>query len=76
MTRGAFRFFEHDHLFEPHGDGTLMTDVLKFKAPLGPIGWIAERVLLAGHMRRFLVARGRALKAMAEGAMPPKMSAG
>src|SRR5687768_13694369 len=33
MTRGAFRFFEHDHLFEPHDGRTLMTDVLKFEAP-------------------------------------------
>ena len=30
MIRGAFRFLEHDHLFEPQGDGTLMTDVLNF----------------------------------------------
>jgi ligand-binding SRPBCC domain-containing protein len=66
MTRGAFRFLEHDHLFEPQGDGTLMTDVLKFAAPLGPLGWIAEHVLLAPHLRRFLISRGLALKGMAE----------
>jgi ligand-binding SRPBCC domain-containing protein len=75
MTRGAFRFLEHDHLFEPQGDGTLMTDVLRFKAPLGPLGWIAERVLLASHLRRFLIARGLALKSMAERVNPPEMTA-
>ena len=66
MTRGAFRFLEHDHLFEPQDGGTLMTDILRFQAPFGPLGWIAERLLLAPHLRRFLIARGLALKAMAE----------
>ncbi len=76
MTRGTFRFLEHDHLFEPKGDGTLMTDVLKFVAPFGPLGWIAERVLLAPHLRRFLTARGLALKALAERAPSGKATAG
>jgi ligand-binding SRPBCC domain-containing protein len=76
MTRGAFRFLEHDHLFEPQGNGTLMTDVLKFEAPLGPLGWIAERVLLAPHLRRFLIARGLALKAMAERGKPSELTVG
>jgi ligand-binding SRPBCC domain-containing protein len=66
MTRGAFRSLEHDHLFEPRDGGTLMTDVLTFRAPFGPIGWLAERLLLAPHLRRFLVRRGMALKKMAE----------
>jgi len=48
MTRGAFRFLEHDHLFEPDSSGTTMTDVLRFAAPLGPVGWVAERFFLAG----------------------------
>lgn len=43
-----------------------MTDVLRFQAPLGPIGWLAERIVLGPHLRRFLVERGLALKAMAE----------
>ena len=66
MTRGAFRFFEHDHLFAPQGNGTVMTDVVKFQAPFGLLGWIAERAVLAPHLRRFLIARGLALKEMAE----------
>jgi ligand-binding SRPBCC domain-containing protein len=66
MIQGAFRFFEHDHLFEPKDGGTTMTDLVRFRAPYGPLGWLAERLLLAGHLRRFLVARGIALKQMAE----------
>jgi ligand-binding SRPBCC domain-containing protein len=66
MTRGAFKSFEHDHFFDPKDGGTMMTDVVSFQAPLGPIGWFAERLLLARHLRRFLIRRGIALKEMAE----------
>lgn len=67
MTRGAFCSFEHDHLFEPRDDGTLMTDVLTFRAPYGPLGWLLERLLLGPHLRRFLELRGGVLKRVAEG---------
>ena len=73
MTRGAFRWFEHDHHFEAAADGrTVMVDVVRFAAPFGPIGWVAERVVLAGHLRRFLVRRNAALKALAERADDPR----
>jgi ligand-binding SRPBCC domain-containing protein len=66
MTSGAFRSLEHNHFFDPQEGGTLMTDVLFFAAPLGRLGWIAERMFLARHLRVFLVRRGFALKQMAE----------
>lgn len=67
MIRGAFKSFEHDHRFEADkAGGTVMVDVVRFEAPLGPLGWVAERLILAGHLRRFLRRRGMALKAMAE----------
>lgn len=78
MTKGAFRFLEHDHLFDPKDGGTVMTDVMSFRAPFGPIGWIAERVLLGPHLRRFLISRGVALKNLAErkrpGSVPTDLS--
>ncbi|HWB54479.1 MAG TPA: SRPBCC family protein [Tepidisphaeraceae bacterium] len=68
MVRGAFRFLEHDHHFDDGDAGdTIMFDVVRFEAPFGPVGWLAERLLLAGHLKRFLEERGAALKAMAEG---------
>ena len=66
MTKGAFRSLEHDHFFEPQAGGTLMIDVLSFSAPLGPLGWVAERLFLCSHLRGFLVKRGMALKQLAE----------
>ena len=67
MVGGAFARFDHDHMFEDDGrGGTLMRDVFDFDAPLGPLGWLAERIVLTGHMRRFLEARNRTIREVAE----------
>jgi len=68
MTRGMFRRFEHDHLFEQTADSeTLMRDRLIFAAPLGPLGWIAEEVVLRRYMSQFLEERNKLIKHVAEG---------
>ena len=66
MVSGAFARFDHDHYFAAEGSGTRMRDVFDYAAPLGPLGWIAERVFLTRYMRRFLEERNRELKVVAE----------
>ena len=66
MVRGAFASFDHDHYFAPANGGTLMRDVFDYRAPLGPLGLIAERAFLTAYMRRFLFARLHELKLLAE----------
>ena len=66
LVRGAFARFDHDHFFEPTATGTLVRDVFEYRAPLGLLGRIAERLFLTAYMRRFLDARLRALKVLAE----------
>ena len=47
MVRGMFRSFVHDHYFEPAPEGyTMMRDVLRFAAQLGPLGRVAEVLVL------------------------------
>ena len=67
MVKGAFKSFEHDHLFNAVEGGTEMVDVMRICAPLGPLGWIAERLFLGAYMRRFIVKRAEILKQLAEG---------
>ncbi len=67
MRRGAFKSMWHLHRFDRTDGGTLMIDELKFEAPWGVLGWIAERLVLEQHMRRFLLARNECLKSKAEG---------
>ena len=66
MIQGVFRTFVHDHHFEAVGNGTRMRDELRFSAPLGPLGWLAEVLVLRRHMRRFLIERNQALRKAAE----------
>ena len=66
MVRGAFARFDHDHFFASADGGTMMRDVFDYRAPLGPLGRIAERRFLSAYMRRFLLARMYELKALAE----------
>jgi ligand-binding SRPBCC domain-containing protein len=66
QVQGPFRRFHHEHVFEPRGSGTVMIDRVSFGAPLGPLGWAAERVALAGYMCRLIEKRASFLKVAAE----------
>jgi hypothetical protein len=69
MLRGLFKSFVHDHYFDATPEGTtLMRDELRFAAPLGPLGRIAEILVLRRHLQRFLVERNRTLREIAESA--------
>ena len=66
MVRGAFKSFVHDHYFEEHDGTTTVRDVLRFSSPFGVVGRIADRVFLAGYLRRLLRGRIQAVKRAAE----------
>jgi ligand-binding SRPBCC domain-containing protein len=68
MTKGAFKTFVHDHHFDTLSDGTtLMRDTLRFSAPLGPLGWLAETLVLRRYLTGFLVERNHLIQQVAEG---------
>ena len=66
MVTGIFAWLRHDHEFEPVARGTLMTDRLVWKAPLGPLGLLADRLFLERHMRWFVSTKQNHLKRLAE----------
>jgi ligand-binding SRPBCC domain-containing protein len=66
QVAGPFRSFEHVHTFSDSPGGTLMVDDWEHTSPLGPLGWLADRLVLGRHMRRLLETRNAALKAAAE----------
>lgn len=67
MRRGAFKRMWHEHRFEPAGPATLMRDVFDYASPLGWLGRVADKLVLARYLRQFLVQRGQVLKQLAEG---------
>ena len=66
MVRGLFAFYEHDHHFEERSGTTVIRETCRFAAPLGPIGWIVERVMLRRYMHRLLEMRMEIIKDVAE----------
>lgn len=64
---GPFRSMRHEHLFEPAGVGSMrMTDRMTLTAPLGPIGAVVTRLVLAPYLRRLLVQRADHIRRLAE----------
>jgi len=69
MTAGAFKSFVHDHRFQQHGGVTVMQDELKFSAPLGVLGSMAESLVLRSYLACFLRERNQFVKQVAESEM-------
>ena len=63
---GPFRHFRHEHRFLETDGKTSMIDHMSFRAPLGPLGTLAEALVLRGYIARLLDARNRHIKEVAE----------
>ena len=66
MVRGPFRFFRHEHGFEPDGPGTRMTDVVRFRMGPAVLGRLVDP-FAAAYLRRLMVTRNACIKRKAEG---------
>ena len=70
MIKGAFASFSHEHHFrEVAPNRTEKKDVLDIVAPLGPLGYIAERIFLRRYMTRFIREKNATLKRIIEANM-------
>jgi ligand-binding SRPBCC domain-containing protein len=66
QVAGPFKIFWHRHEFRATDNATVMTDLVRYRAPLGPIGSLVERLYLDGYLRAFLERRAAHLRALAE----------
>jgi ligand-binding SRPBCC domain-containing protein len=65
QVRGPFTRWRHEHVFEATAGGTRMVDRIEFDAPLGPIGWVVERLVLARYLEQLIADRADHLRAEA-----------
>ena len=63
MTEGFFRQLRHAHWFSPSDRGTLMTDHLEWRAPLGPL---MDALFMTRHMRWFVTTKQAQTKTIVE----------
>ncbi len=68
QTAGPFASFWHRHEFAVTDGACVMTDVVRYHAPFGPIGWLVERAFLDRYLRSFLERRAGQLRMLAESA--------
>jgi ligand-binding SRPBCC domain-containing protein len=66
MVVGGFKFYEHERHFAAMDDGTRIKDEVRFSAGWGPVGWLAEPVILRRRVAALLRWRNEALKEVAE----------
>jgi len=67
QLHGPFGRWWHAHTFTTAASGdTVMTDVVQFQSPLGPLGTLADRLVLDHHMPYLLRQRNAWLKATLE----------
>jgi ligand-binding SRPBCC domain-containing protein len=67
MVRGAFASFKHTHVFRAESlDSCVMFDDVEYRAPLGPLGRIAELLVVDRWLRAFLTERAGVIRAVAE----------
>lgn len=70
QLRGPYSLWEHTHTFEQDGPGaTIIADTVRYSIPLGPLGELANRLLVKRDLRRiFDYRRDAVARAMGGGA--------
>lgn len=59
QVAGPFREWWHEHRFAEDGGGALMTDVVRFESPAGPVGHVVNRLFLTRYLTGLLEHRNR-----------------
>ena len=67
MVSGAFQSMRHEHEFHIVAGGTLMRDLVSWRAPLGILGRLADALFLRRHMEWFIRTKQTNLKRLIEG---------
>jgi len=63
---GPFASWSHRHRFVPFQGGTLMTDLIEYTPPAGPLGIVAEKLWLGKHLDDFFHYRQKEAKRLLE----------
>ncbi|MFE4230096.1 SRPBCC family protein [Arthrobacter sp. NPDC056886] len=63
QVKGPFLRFRHLHEFSEDSEGTTMVDRIEFAAPFGPVGRLAEKLVLARYLQKLIEKRNQHLTA-------------
>ena len=61
QVRGPYSLWQHSHSFEETPEGTVVSDRVDYRLPLGPLGGIANSLVVARQLRGIFSYRQRAM---------------
>ncbi|HEX2050196.1 MAG TPA: SRPBCC family protein [Actinomycetota bacterium] len=68
QIQGPYALWHHTHTFEPLGDGdTLMRDVVRYRIGFGPLGLVADRLLVRRDVERIFDFRAQRIPTLLSG---------
>ncbi len=64
QSKGPYTLWHHTHLFKPVADGTLVTDEVRYVLPFGPLGSIAQELIVGRQLLEIFRYRQRKIAQM------------
>jgi len=61
QLRGPYALWRHTHEFKETPDGTVMTDLVRYALPAGPLGSLAHALLVGRQLQKIFDFRRRAI---------------
>jgi ligand-binding SRPBCC domain-containing protein len=61
---GPYSFWHHQHFFKPVKNGVEMRDIVHYKIPFGPLGLIADKILVRKQVEGIFTYRTQKLKSL------------
>jgi ligand-binding SRPBCC domain-containing protein len=62
QRRGPYKMWHHQHLFEENDQGVLMTDLVNYEMPLGPLGSLAHSMFVRRQLQEIFNFRREKVK--------------
>lgn len=61
---GPYRLWHHTHRFEARGERTIMTDVVRYRLPFGPLGRLVHMLKVRDGVNRIFDYRAERIRAL------------
>ncbi len=58
---GPYTFWHHKHFIKKISNGVVMEDIVDYKLPLGPLGWLAHALFVRAKVKQIFDYREKAL---------------
>jgi ligand-binding SRPBCC domain-containing protein len=62
QTKGPYKYWRHEHIFEPAPGGTVMRDRVQCELPFGILGHVTHRLIVARQLQRIFDYRARKIR--------------